>query len=421
MNKTKLMERLFSKDLDFTNKFLKAFSEAEESGISELKDETGDIQLAKLDDETFIAEDQANDNEVTEFTKNPEDENDYMLRKVDIDETDETEDIDGEDETEDLKNVEDQEKSEESSQSEYSETLDDHSSPVLEGKDGDHLSKTVPDVNTSVLEGKDGNHITETIPEVEIDAHQGIVNEEKAGLKSFSIKLSGFKSAYQLTRVYSALSSVFSEIYSDEEVMSPNGITGIGTSGDEGPTSPEDSVDTSDDLSEESNDEGKEKFESDTEVPDEDSLNEIKDKANELVKKVEELEETKDPKLAEEVKSLSDELTNDLDEISDHDVDDVKELCDKAEKMYSSIKESQSRFSEVQIIKGEVEDLHKLLNPLGVEFKDDSESEETKESPHKSEEDDLMVSPNDDEPKKFSDGIFKEGSSQLNTMLTFEY
>lgn len=76
---TKLMTKLFSEDTstEFKQLFNEKVEEAITNGSSELKDESNDLSLEKIDEESVKVLD--GNSEVTIVSKNPDDKNDYVL------------------------------------------------------------------------------------------------------------------------------------------------------------------------------------------------------------------------------------------------------------------------------------------------------------------------------------------------------
>lgn len=258
MNQTKLMSKLFSDSTptEFKEKIAEKIEEAKKNGSSELVEGDESLQFADLGD-SVIVEDQANGNEVTRISDNPEKEDDLVMEAVDMSEAplteeekeqynegfkageqfeegkqDQLEKSEGFSEKTyaifkdkktgrvgvyldnpmnydaDTKIVKDEFKSRE----EAEKYLKDHEEEIKKYSDD---SKTLPDAKVELQEGADGTHITGTIPEIEVKIEQGITDAEKAGVKNYSLRLKNFSDPAMAARMASAIRKAFS---SEEEL-----------------------------------------------------------------------------------------------------------------------------------------------------------------------------------------------------------
>lgn len=146
--KTKFMERLFS-DPEFQAEVNEKIDEALDKGSAEIVNGDENLQFADAGEGEVVVEDKGND-EVT-LIKGA-DTDDAVLESVDIEEKKE-------------------------SRRSFS-------------------SETQPDVAVPVVEGKDGDHVSDTVPDVEVTADAAITDPEKADSKEFSKRLDALEKKF---------------------------------------------------------------------------------------------------------------------------------------------------------------------------------------------------------------------------------
>lgn len=223
MKRTKLMSRLFSENCDqqFKEKVLAAIDEAHENGESDIKCEDCDLHFADVDGDVIV-EDQENDNEVTRFSENPEDENDLVMEAVDVDkELDETQEMSeaegaaeaAEDENpeNDIEKEDEEELPEEESEEEVEVEEEKEFSEGLEGS---------PSIEIHVLNGPDGDHAEDIVEDFQCDVYNGIDDEEKSGTKEFSLRFKNFSlsKARKYVKLFSELLSPIDDIVESANV-----------------------------------------------------------------------------------------------------------------------------------------------------------------------------------------------------------
>lgn len=384
MNQTKLMSKLFSDSTpaEFKGKITEKIEEAKKNGSSELVEGDESLQFADLGD-SVIVEDQANGNEVTRISDNPEKEDDLVMEAVDMSDAPLTE----------------EEKEQYNEGFKAGEQFEEGKQDQMEKSEGfSDESKTLPDAKVELQEGADGAHITGTIPEIEVKVEQGITDAEKAGVKNYSLRLKNFSDPAMAARMASAIRKAFS---SEEELAK------AACDGDQVDKSIDDSLrtetksdadatdgkaedtkaaeeeraakdKTDESMGEEAHDtaeaaEGKtEKFADKTEQDkadesagedksvDDKEIKEIADKANELAQKVEELKETRDKETAEEVKDMSEKLLEraETHAAKGHDMTEVKEKCTQyseiSNEILDKIQQGVGKDAEVKIDENKV-------------------------------------------------------------------
>lgn len=384
MNQTKLMSKLFSDSTptEFKEKIAEKIEEAKKNGSSELVEGDESLQFADLGD-SVIVEDQANGNEVTRISDNPEKEDDLVMEAVDMSEAPLTE----------------EEKEQYNEGFKAGEQFEEGKQDQLEKSEGfSDDSKTLPDAKVELQEGADGTHITGTIPEIEVKIEQGITDAEKAGVKNYSLRLKNFSDPAMAARMASAIRKAFSS----EEELAKEACDGaqVDKSIDDAlrteTKSDADATDgkaedakaaeeekeakdkTDESMGEEAHDtaeaaEGKtEEFADKTEQDkadesagedksvDDKELKEIVDKANELAQKVEELKETRDKETAEEVKDMSEKLLERAETYAakGHDMTEVKEKCTQfsgiSNEILDKIQQGVGKDAEVKVDENEV-------------------------------------------------------------------
>lgn len=222
MKRTKLMSRLFSEDCDqqFKEKVLAAIDEAHENGESDIKCEDCDLHFADVDGDVIV-EDQENDNEVTRFSENPEDENDLVMEAVDVDkELDENQEMN---EAEGAAAAAEEENPENDIESEDEKDLPEESEENHEEEEEKEFSEGLdksPSIEIHVLNGPDGDHAEDIVEDFQCDVYNGIDDEEKSGTKEFSLRFKNFSmsKARKYVKLFSELLSPIDDIVDSANV-----------------------------------------------------------------------------------------------------------------------------------------------------------------------------------------------------------
>lgn len=302
MNNTKFMTKVFSDATpeEFKQEVINKVEEAKSEGSSTLEEGEDVLEFAALDESTVIVEDKST-GEVTKIMDNPEDEDDLELEGVIVDEK-------------------------EFSSNEAPDSLPDVDTKVPEGVDGDHVTDSVPSVESPVSEGIDGKHESGTLPEVEVSINEGIEDAEKAGMKTYSVgkvRLKNFSDPAKAARMLRSIRKAFSddpmtEAEALDELKEEKEVDPVPTS-----TVVENVV------------ENEAKTESDAG----DGADELQKDLKELGKKVEELKETHDKELAEEAKTMTEDILSRAEALEDkgEEFEAVRDMCDNYSKCYSEI------------------------------------------------------------------------------------
>lgn len=146
------------------------------------------LEFGLTEDGDVIVEDQANGNEVTRISANPEDENDLVLSAVDVENS-----------------VEDPKGEEEAFCGDRAYSVD-----------------NLPSVEITRLPGEDGEHADgeEILPNVDVNINTGIDDNDKSGTVQYSMKFKNYseKGAKRLAKIFSEVVSPLDKIVSEANV-----------------------------------------------------------------------------------------------------------------------------------------------------------------------------------------------------------
>lgn len=177
------MLKLFSSNSrSYQEKIFSVLDECHENGTAEYNEDGDQLMFTEAENGDVIVEDQANGNEVTRISSNPEDEDDFVVT---------AEDVDG--------SVED---------------------PEGEGREfcGDrtYSEDALPSIEITRLPGKDGEDMSpeEALPEISIDINTGIESDEKSGTNVYSLKFKNYseKAARRFAKIFSEVVSPLDDI-----------------------------------------------------------------------------------------------------------------------------------------------------------------------------------------------------------------
>lgn len=358
MKRTNLMSKLFSDDTpdEFKKKVSDKIQEAKETGSAELIEEGEELQFASVEDSVII-EDKVAD-EVTKVEDNPEDENDLLLEKVDIEEDEDDED------------------------------------------DEKDFSDSLEDVEVEKVSGKDGTAISNTVPEVEITITEGVDDKERSGTgtgRNFSIKLRNY-SAKETQEIISGLRK-FADTPKEEEKDLK--------STDAEKTEEVKKIEKTEvsEKPEEVKEIEKTKVESESE--------EIEAEAKELKNEVAELVETEDKESAEKIKEKCDKLYSKIEDLESkgEDFKELKEKLAKYSKLSATILDKAFDDASTEETKKEEAEETEELTPM-AKLLDKKEDEEFQG---------IKVDPNESSAEKVFSSLPKTPLQSVNPYLTTEF
>lgn len=159
-----------------------------ENGQATYNEDGEQLEFGLTEDGDVIVEDQANGNEVTRISANPEDENDLVLSAVDVEDS-----------------VEDPKGEEEAFCGDRTYSVD-----------------NLPSVEITRLPGEDGEHADgeEILPNVDVNINTGIDDNDKSGTVQYSMKFKNYseKGAKRLAKIFSEVVSPLDKIVSEANV-----------------------------------------------------------------------------------------------------------------------------------------------------------------------------------------------------------
>lgn len=366
MKQTKLMTKIFSSETkeEFLDLVSQKIDEAREKGTAEIVDGDNNLQFAEVDGKVII-EDQGNENEVTAVIDPETEGGETSLEAVEV----------PEEETK----TESKKKTRKFGTNEY--------------------PNSEPDAIVKTQEGTDGDHVTNTAPDIQVTIDEGVTDDEKAGMKIYSISTKGFCGDDKISKMAALLKALLNDLEGDKEVIAEVSPEIATTSFAEEPeTEPESS-------------------------PSDEAVDALVEKANGLTEKVKELEETSDKETASEIKAMAEEILAEANklEAEGHDTETLKSMCDATMTYASQVLDAEDPEGATSIAGSPESDepkptpIAQLLNPLGSATEEESVGLGIEPK----------VNPNDDlnAEKIFSASIpkYEESGNQLSKFLTVEF